>query len=113
MAVSTVSSNYYNTTHCACAYQLAKDDQPFYQEQTINKIGRGCAAKTCVGVVLVTSCFQAAPTGGGDGENAMDSADLFTYTHIFYLNTPIDGVLRYQREGAERGREWITHDVLR
>lgn len=58
--------------------------------------------------------WRTAATGGsGGGEQVMTSADLSTYTHILYLDIAIDSVLRYRREDADRGRDWMSHDVLR
>ncbi|KAJ9156808.1 uracil phosphoribosyltransferase protein [Coniochaeta hoffmannii] len=95
--------------------QLSRDDQTSYREQAIRKIGRGCATHNRAGIVTGHFMFwKTDPTDGGNGDHVATPADLATYTHILYLNIPIDSIDHYRREDTGRCRgEWMAPDVLR
>jgi uracil phosphoribosyltransferase/phosphoserine phosphatase len=90
--------------------QLSKDDQVSYREQAIGHIKKECASSNRVGIV--TGHFMFWRTGSGEGEEVVTPADLATYTHILYLDIPIDNINRNRREDAERDRPWISRKYL-
>ncbi|KAB5533371.1 uracil phosphoribosyltransferase-domain-containing protein [Coniochaeta sp. 2T2.1] len=93
--------------------ELPREAKTEYREKAINKIANECAAKDRVGVVTGHFMFwHPAPTGSGSREQVITPADLATYTHVIYLDIPIDSVVRNRRDDAVRGREWMSPNVL-
>lgn len=83
-------------------HKLGEREKMQWRQQAIDTIGKICADNGQVGVVVGHFMFW--PEGEVAGYTVHTKNDLKTFTHILYLDVPVDVVAQRRRDDTERGR---------
>ncbi|KAL3463280.1 uracil phosphoribosyltransferase-domain-containing protein [Aspergillus heterothallicus] len=87
--------------------------QKHFRERAIDNIKKACLQSGKVGIVTGHFMFwneeeEGEDTGPGAKVNVCTQNDLEAYTHILYLNTPIEQTARQRLNDKARGRSVVT-----
>ena len=97
---------------------LTKDGQGIYRKLAVEKITT--AAQQSGSTAVVTGHYMFWPVGTSAGEVAWTDRDAEMYTHILYLDVPVDVIWQRRRSDRTRKRElasvmhlqrWKSRDV--
>lgn len=92
--------------------EASEDEKSSWRELAINKIRSMCTDRGSIGIV--TGHFMFWPKHETSRqEHVCTPADLQTYTHILYLNTPERTIEKRREKDQTRGREAISSSILR
>ncbi|PGH23795.1 hypothetical protein AJ80_02225 [Polytolypa hystricis UAMH7299] len=91
--------------------QLGEEDKAIWRQLAIENIGRECASEGKVGVVAGHYMFW--DEDSEVGTTVFTRGDQEIYTHILYLDTPPDVVMKRRQNDTERNRPSVSVAHLR
>ena len=94
----------------AAFQKLDDNDKLIWRQRAIDMIGKDCSSNGRTGVVAGHFMFW--PEEDPDGHRVYTSNDLDTFTHILYLDIPIDLVAQRRRNDSQKFRSPASIDHL-
>lgn len=89
--------------------EMTGTEKAVYRELATQSIEASCRSSGCVGLVAGHLTFWT----GTDAVEVHTQADMETYTHILYLDTPAETISEYRRNDTTRSRPQMSVDDLR
>ncbi|KAI3395113.1 hypothetical protein diail_1728 [Diaporthe ilicicola] len=89
--------------------QMSENEKAVHRELATKSISARCHSSGKVGVVAGHLTFWT----GSDVVEVHTAADLETYTHILYLDTPAEMIAEYRKNDKNRSRQQMSVDDIR